>query len=362
MSQSRLADLIELSAQPSSERRRTLLREVTDLFMASDAAAQVQGSGAFDAVMETLSADLEAEVRAELAARLAPVPTAPRGTLRRLANDHIDVAAPVLRQSPALTEDDLLGVIRARGQAHMQLVSQRRDLSESLSDAIVERGDDATLDILLRNADAPLSRRSAEAVVDRAHSNPALHDAVVARATLPPDLLNEMYFVVEQRLRQKIAARNATLDPAALEAALAAGRTRVASRDGALPPDYAEAAAHVQAVTAQGRDIGPILPTYLRAGERTRFLAALSLLADVEFGTVSRVVERRELDALAILCKSADLDRALFLTLAVLIDEPGKGLARAEEYGRLYAGLSKDTAQRTLRFWRMRRESDLAAA
>ena len=361
MSQSRLAELIALSAQPSSERRRTLLREVTDLFMASDAAAQIQGSQAFDAVLEALSVDMEAEVRAELAARLAPVPTAPVATLRRLANDNIEVAAPVLRQSTALSQDDLLHVVRANGQAHLQLVSQRTDLSEGVADAIVERGDDATLDVLLRNAGAPLSRRSAEAAVDRAQANPALHEAVIARETLPPDLLNEMYFVVETRLRQKIAARNAALDPAALEAAFAAGRTRVASRDGALPVDYAEALAHVKAILAQGRTLGSILPTYLRAGERTRFLAALSELAQVEFGTVSRVVERRELDALAILCKAADLDRALFLTLAVLIDEPGRGMAKAEEYGRLYADLSKDTALRTLRFWRMRRESDLAA-
>lgn len=361
MSASRLAELIALSAQPSSERRRSLLREVTDLFMATEAAAQIQGSQAFDAVMETLSADLEAEVRAELAARLAPVSTAPRATLRRLANDNIEVAAPVLSRSSALSQDDLLGVVNAKGQAHLALVSQRRDLSERVSDAIVERGDDATLGVLLRNAEAPLSRRSAEAVVDRAQGNPALHEAVIARDTLPPDLLNEMYFVVEQRLRQKIAARNAALDPGALEAALVAGRTRVASRDGALPPDYAEARAHVKAVMARGGLLGPVLPTYLRAGERTRFLIALSELAQVEFGTASRVVERRELDALAILCKSADMDRALFLTLAVMIDEPGKGMARAESYGQLYAELTKDTALRTLRFWRMRRESDLAA-
>ena len=51
------------------------------------------------------------------------------------------------------------------------------------------------------------------------------------------DLLNEMYFVVEARLRARILEQNARLDPALLEAALAAGRTRVATSDGALPPD-----------------------------------------------------------------------------------------------------------------------------
>ena len=361
MSASRLAALIALSAQPSSERRRALLREVTDLFIASDEQMQVQGSRAFDGVMEALSADLEVEVRAELARRLAPVPTAPRGALRRLANDDIAVAEPVLRQSTALTEADLLEVVHSRGQAHMRAVSGRRGLTESVSDVIVERGDDETVGVLLRNETAPLSRRSAEAVVHRAKTSPGLHEAVVERPTLPADLLNEMYFVVGAKLRREIARKNAGLDPAAIDAALAAGRRRLAERDGVLPPDHAEAEAHIKALKTAGREIGPALPAYLRAGERSRFVAGLADLAGVDFHTVARVADRRELDALAILCKSADLDRALFLALAVLIDEPGKGLAKASEYAGLYAELTGDTARRTLRFWRMRREGDMAA-
>ena len=34
MAQSKLQDLIELAREPSSERRRELLREITDLFLA----------------------------------------------------------------------------------------------------------------------------------------------------------------------------------------------------------------------------------------------------------------------------------------------------------------------------------------
>ena len=51
---------------------------------------------------------------------------------------------------------------------------------------------------------------------------------------MPLDLLNEMYFVVEARLRDQILARNSELDPADLDAALARGRKSVAARDGAL--------------------------------------------------------------------------------------------------------------------------------
>jgi uncharacterized protein (DUF2336 family) len=39
-----------------------------------------------------------------------------------------------------------------------------------------------------------------------------------------------------------------------------------------------------------------------------------------------------------------------------------EAMGRAQEYGRLYADLPKETALRTLRFWRMRRQSTELAA
>jgi phosphoglycerate kinase len=73
---------------------------------------------------------------------------------------------------------------------------------------------------------------------------------------------------------------------------------------------------------------------------------------------------RRELDALSIVCKAAGFDRSLYLTFAVLIlDRDGNAMGRAREYGELYEALPREAAQRTIRFWRMRRQSgDVAAA
>lgn len=360
----RLHDLIALAHEPSSQRRRELLREVTDMFFGRDPEAHSpKEMEHFDDVLGALAAEMEAEVRAELSGRMAGSSRPPHRLIRALAKDTPDVAAPVLTRSSALDEADLVELARMQGQDHLRLILTRTDLTTAVSDVIVERGDDDTLGALLRNAQAPLSRHASETVVDRASANPALHDAVVARADLPPDLLNEMYFVVEARLRSTILARNAAMDPAKLEAALAAGRKRLAARDGALPPDYAAAEAEVKMLNARGGIGQTVLATSLRRGERTKFLIALAELSDIDFHTARRIVKRRELDALAVVCKAAGFDRALFLTFAVLILEPGQAMARAQEYGKLYNDLARDTALRTMRFWRLRRGSgELSAA
>jgi uncharacterized protein (DUF2336 family) len=363
VSQPKLAELIALAGEPSSDRRRELLREITDLFFMAPDTHGAREINLFDDVLTSLSAEMESEVQAELAERMADAAQPPKTLLRSLAAGPMAVAEPILTRSGALTQDDLLHVASTRGQDHLRALSGRADLTHAVSDMIVERADDHTLNVLLSNDQAELSRQASEKAVDRAASNPDLHAAVVGRQDLPLDLLNEMYFMVEARLRETITAKNATIDPATLDAALAAGRKRLAARDGALPKDFAEAEAHVRQLNAKGAITPASLVAFLRHGERTRFLVALCELTQIDFHTARRIVDRQDLDALAIVCKAADFDRALFLTFTVLILDPGMGMAKAEAYGRLYADLPKDAALRTMRFWKMRRTTgDVAAA
>ncbi len=359
---SRLPDLIALAQEDSSPKRRALLRELTDRFFGTPHRTEAE-LALYGAVLSDLTDAMETAVRAELAQRFAHASDAPHQLIRRLANDEAEtVAAPVLSASPVLTEDDLIHVIRSRGQGHMRAVSRRVAVSEAVSDAIVERGDDETLGVLLGNQGAALSRAASETAVERARINPALHEVTVERASLPPDLLNDLYFDVEARLRQRILEQNARLDPALLENALAAGRARVAADDGALPADYAESLAYVEELRAANQLTPQVLARFLRSGGQTAFLIALSQLADVDFHSARKIIERRELDALAVVCKAADLDRALFLTYAVvLLNTDDNAMGKARAYAGMYNELTREAAMRTLRFWRARKGMQAAA-
>jgi uncharacterized protein (DUF2336 family) len=361
--QSRLNDLIALANEPSSAKRRELLRGVTDMLFAADGANGVE-MALFDQVLGQLAGEMEEAVQIELAERLGEAPTAPRGVTRTLASGSIAVAEPILRGSTALTDEDLVHVARTKGQDHLRAISQRPSVSSTVSDAIVARGDDDTLGVLLRNEGAVLSREAHETVVDRAAANPALHEAVVDRHSLPVDLLNEMYFVVEARLRDRIMQKNADVDPALLDAALSAGRKRIAVEDGALPADHAEAEAEFRTLRAKAQISPQMLANMLRGKRTTLFLVALADMADVDFHTARRILDRREMDALSVICKAADFDRSLFLTFALLILEPTDDvMLKAKTYGELYAALPRESALRTIRFWRLRRQTgDVAAA
>ena len=356
-SPSRLNDLIALAQETSSEKRRALLHEVTDLFFSEAASSSVRDVALFDDVLLSLAREMEEQVRSDLALRMAHSHHAPVGLVNYLSRDVIFVAEPILANSPVLTQEDLLAVVNSCEQDHLRAVSRRQDLNEAVSGVIVERGDDQTLDVLLRNASAPLSRASAEAVIDRAMLNPDLHEAVVQRRNLPIDLLNEMYFVVEARMREMILSRNSELDPADVNAALESTRKRLAIRDGALPADLSDAEAYVCDLVERGAVTPQALVAMLRHGERTRFVVALAELTGIDFNTARGIIERREPDGLAIICRASDFGLPMFLTFVALIGDQAGGMEAARQYAPLYNQLSRETAQRTMRFWRVRRDT-----
>lgn len=359
---SSLIDLIDLAKEPSSSRRRDLLRQVTGIFMSHPEEINGTEMELYDTVMSQLSADMETMVRAEISTTISQVRNAPMGLLRRLASDDIAVAEPILTRSKALSENDLMHIVRTQGQDHLRAVSKREEVSESVSGVIVTRGDDDTLHSLLSNDGARLSRASNEEAIQRAQANPALHEVVVNRRDMPVDLVNDMYFVVEARLRERIMQENDKLDPSMLEQALSRGREKVAVAYGSFPEDYARITQEVEALRSNSRLTPALLAKYMRDPNPTYFLVALSQMADIDFLTARHVVEKKEIDALAIACKAADLDKALFLTYAmIMLADQENAMGKASEYARLYAELPRDTALRTIRFWRMRRAEGHAA-
>lgn len=354
--------LLDLARETSSEKRRELLRQVTDVFLEDDASRTDTEAGLFDEIFDAVAADMEIQVRAELARKIA-ISKAPLGrTARRLALDEIEVARPVIERSSALTQKDILDVIHQKGQEHMLAVTKRTDICEQVSSALVERGEDRVVAALLENPRARIGRDTFEKVADRAADNPVLHAPFVRNQQVPLDLLNNVYLKVEHSLRREIMRKFHGVSPAELEAALAASRNHLSTAYGALPADYQAASDHIRLLEQKGELKPPVLVQLLRDNRRTAFMIAFSKLTDIEFDLARRLHETGDLDAIAMLCKGANFDRGLFVTVCILISGDAQGLAKAEAFGQLYEQVPAAAAQRALRFWKVRAGSATRAA
>ena len=359
---SRFAKLLDLASQTSSEQRRVLLREVTDLFFDTEDQRTERETHLFGDVIRTVAADMQDGVLVELAQRFAQASNPPVDLMRDLAHHRFEVAEHVLTHCKALTDDDLIGVITKRGQDHVRAIARRETVSHTVSNAIVDRGDDDTVDVLVRNAGAKITRGAMEKVIDRALANDRLHEGVVGRADVPVDLLNELYFAVETRLREAILERNAQLDPQELDVALMRARERMRKAVGAETAEMTEARALISRKTAAGGLDGAFLVSLHRDKKHHAFLYGLAEMTGVDVDVVRSIVQRKDLDALAMLCRASNVERPLFVTIAMLIGGGERATAQAEDFGKLYLRVPVEAAQRALRFYKVRRGTDKVAA
>lgn len=360
--ESRFAQLLELASARTSDERREVLRLATEIFFDSKSERTAEQCSMLDTLLCTIADGMQEGVLIELAERFADAPDAPLQLMRDLANHALPIAEPILRRSPTLSDEDLIRLVRTHSATHARVIAQRPRVSVSVSDAIVQAADDEAVGDLVNNTGADISREAFEAIIERARENQDLHSNVVARADMPLDLLNELYFLVEQRLRAAILARNAAFDPKALDQAIKATRRRL---QGNAAHEGEEIRAAKQAVE-RTRTSGGLKPSTLiswwRNGQKYHFLCGLADCTGLDLETTRAVIERRDIDALAMICRAADIERALFVTIATMVEDGGDGVARAEEFGRIYAAVPRDAAQRAMRFYHARRASGTARA
>ena len=255
------------------------------------------------------------------------------------------------------TRSTTVEIVNTKPQSHLMAVSKRQGLGEVVSEALVHKGEDPVLVSLLENSTAKINRKSYETITERAKSSPALHAPLVKRQTVPLDLLNDMYNVVEKQLRQHVMTRFESVSEAELSEALKKSRNRLDAVFGGQPDDMDDARSWLRQMVEAKKLQPPMLVQLLRDNQRTRFMCALSYIADMPFNVVLRLITQKDVDALAILCRAAKLEKPLFASIAVIIVGGENGVAQANKFAAMYDQVSSTAAQRAVRFWKVRNSS-----
>jgi len=360
---SRLKQLIAVAKEGSSERRRDLLREITDVFMASPDRYTSSEMQHFDVIMSSITQKMEMALRQEIAEKLADVPDAPRGLINQLANDEISVAEPVLRRSVALTENDLLQIIKVHSQKHMAAISRRKNVSEAVSTELVERGETDVLVRLAENKTAKINARSMEKLVDKSRTMSELQAPITARYDLAPQLLTQMYFFVSSALRKEILKRSETLDPAIIDMAIKKNRQKILSQTNADTKGEIKGAQDFIAERARNNAINQaFIKELIETKRHTEFLYAFAHLVGIDVATLTRILQDRSWESLAIASRASDIERSTFAKIVFGLRRPEEGEHRALRILDLYLKIPQDAAKRVMRFWQVRTQTAMRDA
>lgn len=354
---SRLKQLIAVAKEGSSEKRAALLREVTDVFLASPDRYSASELQHFDAILSKVAENVDITMRQEIAQKLADVKNAPPGLVLQLAHDENSVSEPILQRSRAISEEDLIKVIRQCGQGHMKAITARSIIPRSITNELVERGDKDVLVSLAENRGAEFDDNIMKKMVEHSRSIEELQEPMANRYNLPAQLLTEMYFFVSSPLKREILRRSDMLDPALIDDAIEANRQEILKQAmSETQSDVSSARKFLEDRIRSNTLNESLLKELIETQKSAEFLLAYSHYVGVDTSTTDAIMADRSWESLAIACRAAGLERSTFAKIIFAVQQGESEQNKALRILDLYLKIPQEAAERVMRFWRVRKQ------
>lgn len=329
--------LLELARSRAPGDRERLLLGVVELCAAGgapDAVAAPAVQGLLSSIFMSLVVEAERDIRRRLAERLATADWAPPALINVLALDEIEIARPVIAQSPVLKDHDLVRLLVEATIEHQIEVARRPQLSGVVVAAILRQAEPAVLTALANNATADLNDEDMRQLVAAARKVAALRTPLSRHPRLTADLAMQLYVWVGQSLRNALADRF-RLDGAALDQAIA----------DALREAHAGAPMDAEGLVIVAREgereemerklidklhaAGQLRPGYLvralREGRLSLFATALAGLGRFEPRHIRQALDSDRPELLALACASVGIDRSVFPTILTMVRQLNAG-------------------------------------
>lgn len=346
----------------SSEKRVTMLRQVTDLFLSEANRLNEEQIGVFDDVLVQLIERIESRTLVEISERLAPVANAPIDlTLNLARHPEIGIARPILTNSSRLTTADLVEIARTRSQDHLLAISERTQIETAITDVLLDRGNQAVVHSVADNSGAQFSDHGFAALLKAAETDDRLAEKTGSRLDIPLNILRQLLLQATEAVRSRLLLRTPPEFQEEVRRALGAA-VKAVDQESSRPRDFQAAKAFVELLSQKGELDEDTLFKFACARKYEETTVALALLSSASLEIIKPLMSSPRDDGLLIPCKVADCKWET--VSAILAAKLPPGSAPKAGYEKLktdFAKLPKSNAQRLLRFWQVREVSARSA-
>jgi uncharacterized protein (DUF2336 family) len=353
-----MSDMSRLAQLAMNPKDRVSREEV---YLAVASLYRIQGTGLNERerglmrdILRRLTRDVEMAIRIALAQRLADDTTCPHDLILLLVDDTIEVARPLILNSPLLSEADVLRLIATASTGHQEAVAGRPHIGVPVTDALTRSDSESVLLALVRNATATISDTGYETLVSKSRAFARLQEPLVQRADLPPQLAASMCEWVSDALKSYIRA-NYEMVPGRVDSALRRAAAVVKNE----PPAPRDAPAHsaqklIDKLAAGGQLKAGFLMRVLSQGQTDLFDLAFSRMVEMDLPLFRKFFYDGGASAVALGCRAAGIDRSVFPTVYNLSRQSHghhvplneQGLAEAE---RIFIGFTRQSAAEEMR-------------
>jgi len=270
-------------------------------------------------IFRVMVRDVEVRVREALAESLKGVPDLSGDIAQSLATDSADsVALPMLESSAALSDEELIAIVNSGQESRQVAVAQRDSVSEVVSEALVDTGNEDAVVALVANEGATLREDTLLTVVDRYGDSERVQGPLVHRQTLPMTVSERLVAKVSDQLKEHLVSHHELPDSVAADLLL---ESRERAMVGILTEgNRTDLYELVEQMAQSGRLTTSIILRALCTGDLAFFEAALAHKAGVPLENV-RVLIHDEGDlGFKSLYEKADLPDRLFQAFRAAVE------------------------------------------
>jgi uncharacterized protein (DUF2336 family) len=338
-------EMLDLARSRTPADRERLLMSMAELCR-NGADLSDEAKATIQAIFMDLVVQAERDIRQRLSQKLAGAAWAPHALISILALDDIEIARPIIAQSPVLGDADLVRLLVEATLEHQIEVARRPNIGQPVVSAILDQNQSHVLAALADNTTAQVTPLHMQRLVAASRRVVALRGSLARHPQLTDELAQALYGWVGETLRASIAERF-TIDPALLARTM--DETVADALHGAeAQPDPTAADAQREREGMERRLIDKLQaadqlrPGYLlrslREGRASLFVSALATLGNYEVEGVRKAIQANRADLMALACAGVGIDRSVFPTMISLIQalHHGKpisagGLAKVQE-------------------------------
>jgi uncharacterized protein (DUF2336 family) len=236
----------------------------------------------------------------------------------------------------------------------MLAISQRPQLSEIITDVLIERGDQQVLLSTVKNRGARISNSGFSRLVQLSNTDEMLAIRVGGRREIPLYLFRKLLMKASERVRTKLEAAQPALSLQIGEV-VSEVADRIETEAISHSRNYSAALASVEKLRHCAELDDGSLMKVAQAGDENEVIAALAIMCDLSIPFVEKTITQQQTEILLLMARAIGLSWST--VKAILMLHNGRRAFSESKVAQLlasYERLKRQTAQEILRFYRTR--------
>lgn len=311
------SDVTRLLENPSAEIRAETAQKIAADFGGGELSDSERHIA--EDIFRVMVRDAEERVREALSVNLKDSDLVPHDVAMTLAQDVDSVALPMLEFTKVLSDEDLVEIIRTQNPEKQTAIAKRDAVSEEVSGALVETGNETVVATLVANDGAEIAESSMQEVLDTFADNDTIKDSMVQRSKLPVTVAERLVVMVSDKMRDHLVANHELAPDIASDLIL---QSRERATIGLLSPDteHVDVESLIQQLDENGRLTPSIILRAVCMGDITFFEASLARRAGIPLANARKLVHDPGELGMKSLFTAANMPGALYPATRVALD------------------------------------------